>query len=144
MIIKLGEAEFCITLYALPLVGFDSVLGVQWLESLGSILCDWKAQTLQFSWKDKPVILNGLRKATLQPTTLKEIDKERREGQMLFVICSTEETTEPQQVPAEMSALVGEFTRIFRTSEHLPPPRDIEHHINLKEGTNPINVRPYR
>lgn len=26
----------------------------------------------------------------------------------------------------------------------LPPIRDIEHHITLKEGTDPINVRPYR
>ncbi|KAA0062046.1 ty3-gypsy retroelement transposase [Cucumis melo var. makuwa] len=28
--------------------------------------------------------------------------------------------------------------------ETLPPKRGIEHHIHLKQGTNPMNVRPYR
>ncbi|KAA0047243.1 Retrotransposable element Tf2 [Cucumis melo var. makuwa] len=33
---------------------------------------------------------------------------------------------------------------VFDWLEKLPPRRKIEHQIHLKEGTNPINVRPYR
>ena len=33
---------------------------------------------------------------------------------------------------------------MFDWPETLPPKRAIEHHICLKEGTDPINVRPYR
>lgn len=88
-------------------------------------------------------MLNGLRQTTIMPTTSQDIDKERREGRTLFAICSTEETAAPLLLPAEMKALVEDFHGIFRTPDHLPPPRDIEHHINLKEGKNPINVRPY-
>lgn len=59
--LKLGETRFELTLYALPLVGLDLVMGVQWLESRGPMLCDWKAQTLQFQWMGHTILLNGLR-----------------------------------------------------------------------------------
>ena len=36
-----------------------------------------------------------------------------------------------------------EFECIFQEPKHLPPLREIDHHINLKEGP-PVNVRPYR
>ncbi|CAL9217878.1 unnamed protein product [Arabidopsis halleri] len=38
--VKIGGANFKMTLYALPLVGLDMVLGVQWLSSLGPTVCD--------------------------------------------------------------------------------------------------------
>lgn len=40
---QIEEAQFEITLYTLPLVGLDVVLGIHWLESLGPVLGDWKA-----------------------------------------------------------------------------------------------------
>lgn len=33
---------------------------------------------------------------------------------------------------------------IFQEPKQLPPTREVDHHILLKEGTEPINVRPYR
>ena len=41
------------TLYSLPLIGLDMVLGVHWLEQLGTVVCDWKRMTMEFSWKDQ-------------------------------------------------------------------------------------------
>jgi hypothetical protein len=32
---------FTVTLFSLPLTGLDVVLGVQWLEKLGPVVCDW-------------------------------------------------------------------------------------------------------
>ncbi|KAL4017058.1 hypothetical protein IC575_024732 [Cucumis melo] len=40
--------------------------------------------------------------------------------------------------------MLKQFEDVFEWPEQLPPRRKIEHHIHLKEGTNPINVRPYR
>jgi hypothetical protein len=31
---------FTVTLFSLPLTGLDVVLGVQWLEKLGPVVCD--------------------------------------------------------------------------------------------------------
>ena len=36
------------------------------------------------------------------------------------------------------------FDDVFTWPEKLPQRREIEHQIHLKEGTDPINVRPYR
>ena len=36
------------------------------------------------------------------------------------------------------------FENVSNWSETLPPQRNIEHHIHLKQGTDLVNVRPYR
>ena len=33
--------EITVTLYSLQLTGLDVVLGIQWLEKLGPVVCDW-------------------------------------------------------------------------------------------------------
>ena len=43
-----------------------------------------------------------------------------------------------------MQQILGEFEDVFQEPFKLPPLREIDHHIPLKEGTQPINVRPYR
>ena len=42
------------------------------------------------------------------------------------------------------SSVIKQFQDVFEWPEKLPPRRKIEHHIHMKEGTNPINVCPYR
>jgi hypothetical protein len=37
-----------------------------------------------------------------------------------------------------------DFANLFQEPTQLPPTREVDHHINLQEGTMPINVRPYR
>ena len=46
--ILLQGIPFSITFYSLPLTGLDLVLGVQWLEQLGYVVCDWKKMTMEF------------------------------------------------------------------------------------------------
>lgn len=43
-----------------------------------------------------------------------------------------------------MRVVLKRYEDVFTWPEELPPQRNIEHHIHLKQGTNPINVRPYR
>ena len=40
--VLLQGIPFYLTLYALPLIGLDLVLGVHWLEQLGTVVCNWK------------------------------------------------------------------------------------------------------
>lgn len=39
--------------------------------------------------------------------------------------------------------LLLDFADIFRFSDSLPPERSYDHQITLKDGTQPINQRPY-
>ncbi|KAA0037660.1 Retrovirus-related Pol polyprotein from transposon 297 family [Cucumis melo var. makuwa] len=48
------------------------------------------------------------------------------------------------QGDASMAALLEKFASVFEWPEKLPPQRSINHHIYLKSGTDPVNVRPYR
>ena len=43
-----------------------------------------------------------------------------------------------------MQALLEEYSDVFVASTSLPPAREIDHKIPLKDGTEAINVRPYR
>ncbi|KAA0055970.1 Ty3/gypsy retrotransposon protein [Cucumis melo var. makuwa] len=40
--------------------------------------------------------------------------------------------------------VLKQYEDVFEWPKKLLPRREIEHHIHLKEGTDPINVRPYR
>jgi uncharacterized membrane protein (Fun14 family) len=44
------DIQFSLTLYSLPLIGLHMVLGIQWLEMLGSVVCNWKQLTMDFHW----------------------------------------------------------------------------------------------
>nr|GEW98703.1 nodulin MtN21 /EamA-like transporter family protein [Tanacetum cinerariifolium] len=44
----------------------------------------------------------------------------------------------------ELQGVVEEFADVFALPKELPPSRPCDHRIPLLEGTNPINVKPYR
>jgi len=43
-----------------------------------------------------------------------------------------------------MQGVLQEFSNVFMEPSSLPPSRQIDHNILLKEGTAPVNVCPYR
>ncbi|KAL6323626.1 hypothetical protein AAG906_039221 [Vitis piasezkii] len=141
--VSLGGVSFSLTLFALPLTSLDLVLGVQWLELLGPVVCDWRNLTMEFEWRSQNCVLQGLRTTPIQPVDFQCLSKEARQGHALFAIYATEEGNSTP-VPQELKELIEAFDDIFQAPSQLPPQRDIEHQITLKEGTDPINVRPYR
>ena len=58
--IDLHDTIFSLTFYSLPLTGLDVVLGIQWLETLGSVMCDWMKLTMEFRWKNQTKKLVGI------------------------------------------------------------------------------------
>ncbi|XP_010474544.1 PREDICTED: uncharacterized protein LOC104754084 [Camelina sativa] len=144
VLVQIGEAAFTVTLHAVPLVGLDLVLGVKWLESLGPTVCDWKARNIQIEWAGRTHTFSGLQHISIHATDSNNIVKEARQGQTLFAICLSDTNPTLLPVEPEMQALIQEFDALFHTPDGLPPRRAIEHRIPLKEGTNPVNVRPYR
>ena len=47
-------------------------------------------------------------------------------------------------IPPSMQGVLHEFSDVFMEPSNLPPSRQIDHNIPLKEGTESVNVRPYR
>jgi hypothetical protein len=105
-----GE-QFSIDFFALPLAGYDVVLGTEWLAaSLGPILWDFGALTMSFWHWDHRVCWTGLAGAT---------------GPVLRA-CSVEDL---------LPALLEEFTAVFAEPCCMPPPRSRDHCINLVPPT---------
>lgn len=89
----MGEVTISVTLNALPLVGLDIVLGIQWLQSLGPTVCNWKAQTMEFNWEGKRCTLQGISNTTIQSADVREFAKEIRQEHTLFAVYVANEGT---------------------------------------------------
>ncbi|XP_071716761.1 uncharacterized protein [Rutidosis leptorrhynchoides] len=106
-------------------------------------------------WK---VELRGTRKPIVQWADVKKMIKSLSQNQaqlssmFLYVypvtLCqlSTSDQSEPKDLQQDdrLTSLLTAFEDVFATPTELPPPRAHDHMIPLKEGTQAINVRPYR
>lgn len=143
---RIAGEVFEIDFFSLPLSGLDAVLGVSWLEQLGPIVCDWRAQSMRFTWATKEVVVTGLQRGQIGEAHSKEIEREARKGHSVFALTIHRDDTTAAEPPvsANLRRLLRRYDTVFQTPTTLPPKRDIEHHITLKEGSDPVNVRPYR
>ena len=81
----------------------------------------------------------------IQPVTMTSLSKEEWQGNTLFALCLSITTTQlPSQILSAMTQHFEQFEDLIQVPTQLPPHWAIEHHIILEEGTEPINVRPYR
>ncbi|KAL0548958.1 hypothetical protein IC582_013436 [Cucumis melo] len=139
----------------LELGGVDVILGMQWLYSLGVTVCDWKNLTLTFYDNKKKICIKGDPSLTKARVSLKNLVKtweEHDHGYLIECRSMGIEIAEPitlhkeekGEIEEKLLPILDQFNDIFEWPEKLPPRRSIEHQIHLKEGTNPVNVRPYR
>jgi hypothetical protein len=105
--------------YALPLTGYDVVLGTRCLVTLGPILWDFNTLRMEFWHQDHRVCWQGL--AGPARPQLAKLD-----------------------VHGLLEAVLDEFTSIFAEPVGMPPPRARDHRITLVPGSTPVAVRPYR
>ncbi|KAL4016933.1 hypothetical protein IC575_024604 [Cucumis melo] len=113
----------------LELGGVDIILGMQWFHSLGVTVVDWKNPTLTFTGNGKQICIKGDPNLIKTSISLKSMFNNWGEQDEGFLI---------------ECRVVKVNDNIFEWPDKFPPRRDIEHHIHLKKGTDPINVRPYR
>ncbi|XP_075659330.1 uncharacterized protein LOC142629260 [Castanea sativa] len=133
------------TLYSLPLNGPDLVLGIQWLELLGPIECDWKKMTMKFLWEGVSYVIKSSSVNPVQEVAMQRLERDVQGGGELFAIMQKgEDHVGGSTVPIELQPLLQEFHQVLEEPRTLPPSREFHHQISLKEGTAPVNVRPYR
>ena len=120
--IDLHGTIFSLTLYSLPLTGLDVILGIQWLETLGSVMCDWRKLTMEFRWKSQTKKLVGIDGQNIQAASIKEITKGIRPSHALFVVCLQVSQTELQlSIHPSLHELLQEFSDLFIEPSSLPP-----------------------
>ena len=76
LLLGMNHIPFVLTLYSLPLTGLDLVLGIQWLEQLGLVMCNWQKMTMEFQWEDQECKLQGSNSLAIQSASLEAVSKE--------------------------------------------------------------------
>nr|ACY01928.1 hypothetical protein [Beta vulgaris] len=134
----------------LTLGNSDLILGVQWLEKLGTMVTNWKTQTLQYKEGNETVTLRGNPALSRTEVSLKAMYRTlRKEGGGFLVDLNQMASHEglPRElpeVPSCLQPLLSSYQQVFNMPLGLPPDRGHVHAINLQHGTNPVSVRPYR
>ena len=128
------------------------ILGVQWLETLGTVLTNWKTQVMQYEVEGRTVILVGDPSLVHARISLKAMLKTLRKtgGGFRVELNSVEagvhqlqKEVVDQSVPAFLREVVDKNQAVFKENIGLPPLRGHEHHIVLKEGANPVGCLLY-
>jgi hypothetical protein len=121
--IVIGGTVFSITCACIDLGGFDFILVVDFLCTLGPILWDLEAMTMSFLHWGTRVQWQGVHPAAPQPHAA--------------IVSATD------QQPM-LDILLEQQGAIFSEPTGLPPARPYDRRIHLLPGTEPVAVRPYR
>jgi len=133
----------------IPLGNSDVILGIQWLETLGNTCVNWKEQVMKFTVVDRTVTLREDPSLGRSLVSLKSMSRIiHQEGQAILVELGSSEALgeeeSEREMPTAVQSVVEEYEQVFQWPGELPPKRGKEHAIILKEGTEAVNVRPYR
>lgn len=126
----------------------DVILGVQWLDTLGETRLNWKQQWMKLKVEGKLIKLVGDLSLHTAAVSLKAIWKAmEQEGEGMLVEyegLQAEDDDTTVGFPEEWSVLLDSYAQVFSEPTGLPPTRGKVDTITLKEGANPVSVRPFR
>jgi hypothetical protein len=149
---QLQGENFVSDVMTIPLGGCEMVLGIQWLSTLGDMLCNFLDLKMEFMYHGKKVVLRGTKKASLQWMKGSKMHIQTPCAELSYMALCLYPTaslnmvsmSDIVEVPKEISLLIDKYPDVFAIPTTLPPQRSFDHKIPLKEGTMPINSKPYR
>lgn len=154
--LRMQGHTFSLDFYLLSLAGYDIVLGIQWLRTLGPILWDFIKLSMAFDHDSRKCLFQGL--ATLTSLDLVEgeffkLPRTERKGVLLHLITQEaaplplkgqhEEGQLQQGSTGPLTDILNSYSDVFAEPKGLPPARSLDHAIPLHEGAQPVPVRLY-
>ena len=97
---------------------------------------------MEFIWNNESQRLQGIDKQARHCISIKRISKDIRNESVVFAVSFYSLEALPHSTHIDIQQLMHEFEYIFQDPRQLPSLREIDHHINLKEGPL-VNVRLY-
>jgi hypothetical protein len=152
--------DFVTDVFTLELKNCDMILGIQWLATLKTIVCNYEEMWMAFRWQGQEVFIKGNDPVTMETVRLKQLNGLLCSTSLVSEInlCSLRSINSQEQEENPTSTwlqpcltentaftnLQEEYKELFAVPQGLPPPCSHDHRIPLKEGSNPVNLRPYR
>lgn len=155
VVISLKDLTIAEDYLPLELRSIDVILGMQWLRTLRVVTVDWKSLTLTIDDGDSKVIIKGDPTLTKTEMSLKRLQKtwnKHDEGFLVEMTAITALLREPRLIeavppspnPPVFDYLLEQYDDVFALPSQLPPSREVDHRICLKDEHQPVNARPYR
>ncbi|GAU45812.1 hypothetical protein TSUD_115000 [Trifolium subterraneum] len=151
--VVIQEHEMLIPVYLLPIAGDDLILGTTWLATLGPHMADYSTLTLKLFHQGKFITLQGdpnIGPGQAQLHQLRRMQKTNSIDEVFTVERVQTATINDiwEEIPADMAPEIAiilyTYRGIFKAPDGLPPQRLQNHAIILKEGSQPVKVKPYR
>jgi hypothetical protein len=145
--LTMGEYVMNIPMISIPMGGANVVLGIQWLQSLGTMDFNFQELFMKFSLEEKEIELRGI---TGKPCKviisngMKKLLKNGNQG-VIAQLCSLHVQTYKPSIPLDLQGIIDKNSKVFEDiPKGLPPTRNHDHDIHLIPGSVPPNIRPYR
>ncbi|KAJ0430223.1 putative nucleotidyltransferase, Ribonuclease H [Helianthus annuus] len=141
------DQSIFVDFYVLPLQGWDMVLGVSWLSTLGPVITDYGQGIFEFNLGDKRVVWKGDLNNTaheIQFNGLRRLAHTNGIGAMFHLQLLDPSSPVSPTYPPDLDKVLAEFTDVFQPPTGLPPSRNQDHRIQLLPYSNPVSVKPYR
>ncbi|XP_059292482.1 uncharacterized protein LOC132045931 [Lycium ferocissimum] len=147
---KMQEEGFIFDIRVLKIGGCDMVLGMDWIDMIAPIILNTRPFSLSFLKEGKMITLLGMtRKQNISQVDNNELYKMLKSGicEIMAEMCMISQGHSSgggNQAGSKIKALLTAFTDVFQEPTELPPARNCDHAIQLTQGAQPFNLRPYR
>lgn len=110
-------------------------------------MVNWKSQTMAFNWKSREVILVRDPALKCSKVSIKGLTNALKKGKHGILIecngiCVADEKKK-KTIPPFLLNEVAKYPEVLQPITQLPPHWPPNHAITLKEGSNPVSLRPY-
>jgi hypothetical protein len=143
----MGEYVMNSLMIAIPMGGADVVLGIQWLQSLGTMAFNFQELFMKFLLEGKEIELRGI---TWKPgkvitsNDMTKLLKKRHQG-IIAQLFSLDVQTSQTSIPQDLQRVIDKDSKVFEDiPKGLPPTRNHDHEIHIMPGSVPPNLSPYR
>eukprot|EP00253_Pinus_taeda_P032526 PITA_32526 len=142
----MGEYVLNSPMLSIPMGGVDVALGVQWLQSLGTIAFNVQKLFMKFYVEGKKVELRGIAgkpRKIISSNSMTKLLKNEQQG-VIAKLCSLYVSTSKSSISPNLQKVLDNHSKVFETPKGLPPIHDNDHAIHLIPGSVPPNIRPCR
>jgi hypothetical protein len=143
--LQIGDYHLKSHMFAIDMGVCDIVLGAVWLRTLGPILMDFKALTMQFDQEGHQYKFQGITDGSFEVISSHHMENILKKGHSgVIAQLHAIQATETPPMSQDLQALLSKHQMVFSTPRGLPPSHGVhDHSIPLVPGILPPNIRPY-
>jgi hypothetical protein len=143
----MGEYVMNSPMIAIPMGGVDVVLGIQWLQSLGTMSFNFQELFMRFSLEGKEIELRGITgkpSNVISSNGMTKLLKKGNQG-VISQLCSLVVQTFKASIPIDLQGIIDKHSKVFEDiPKGLPPTRNHDHDSHVILGSVPPKIRLYR